>query len=221
MNPSEKELEILENIYNSTEKVRQRDLAHIAGLSLGMTNSILKRLAKKGLITIKKVNNRNIQYAVSPVGMEEIAKRSYRYFRRTIKNVAYYKESIESIISQVAEEGYEQVVLIGGSDLDFIVEHLCGKYGIGYTQRKMRTDNPNWYFLYSENQTPSVLSHHDSGDGGNQRGRGSERGNKQHHGGDGGGAGGAGVDSARMINGVQAGDGEENAAYLMDIVVGK
>jgi len=33
------------------------------GLSLGMTNAILKRLAAKGWITVRKVNNRNIRYA--------------------------------------------------------------------------------------------------------------------------------------------------------------
>jgi DNA-binding MarR family transcriptional regulator len=151
MSSSEKEIEILENIYNSPEKIRQRDLAHIVGLSLGMTNAILKRLAKKGLITISKVNNRNIQYAVSPEGMEEIARRSYRYFKRTIKNIAYYKESIETLIAEVARNGYEAVAMVGPSDLDFIVEHLCFKYGLEFKRRKEKHEHPDWFFLYSEN----------------------------------------------------------------------
>ena len=156
MPSSEKEIEILENIYNSPEKIRQRDLAHIVGLSLGMTNAILKRLAKKGLITISKVNNRNIQYAVSPEGMEEIARRSYRYFKRTIKNIAYYKESIEALISDVAQSGYEAVAMVGPSDLDFIVEHLCFKYGLEFKRRKEKHDHPDWFFLYSENLSRAV-----------------------------------------------------------------
>ena len=48
VNHEDKELEILENIYHSSSSVRQRDLAEIVGLSLGMTNAILKRLVKKG-----------------------------------------------------------------------------------------------------------------------------------------------------------------------------
>jgi len=36
------------------------------GLSLAMTNAILRRLVKKGWLKIKKVNNRNMQYIVSP-----------------------------------------------------------------------------------------------------------------------------------------------------------
>lgn len=190
MPSSEKEIEILENIYNSPEKIRQRDLAHIVGLSLGMTNAILKRLAKKGLITISKVNNRNIQYAVSPEGMEEIARRSYRYFKRTIKNIAYYKESIEALISDVAQGGYEAVAMVGPSDLDFIVEHLCFKYGLEFKRRKEKHDHPDWFFLYSENLSRAVEGSSDDPEDIE-----------------------AGTDDARD-------DPVENAAWLIDIVVG-
>ena len=92
----EKELTILENIYNQPGELRQRDLARIAGLSLGMTNAILKRLAVKGLLTIKRINNRNIHYIVTPSGIELITSKSYQYFKRTIKNVVYYKENLVS-----------------------------------------------------------------------------------------------------------------------------
>lgn len=81
MSPLETEIDILETISQGRRNVNQRDLARIIGLSLGMTDSILKRLVKKGWLKIKKVNNRNIQYIVSPKGMEKIARRSYRYFR--------------------------------------------------------------------------------------------------------------------------------------------
>ncbi len=43
-----------------------------------MTNAILKRLAAKGFITMRRVNSRNIQYAVTPEGVDAIARRSYR-----------------------------------------------------------------------------------------------------------------------------------------------
>ncbi len=49
-NSHEHEITILENIHNQQDVVRQRDLAEIAGLSLGMTNSILKRLASLNVL---------------------------------------------------------------------------------------------------------------------------------------------------------------------------
>jgi len=121
---------ILENIYNSPvdhPSLRQRDLAQIAGASLGMTNSILKRLAQKGLITIKKLNSRNIQYAITIEGINEIILRSYRYFKRTIKNVVFFKEILEDLVSRAKHNNINTVILVGQSDLDFIVEHACRK----------------------------------------------------------------------------------------------
>ena len=77
---NEKELEILTNINeNSSTPLNQRELAIKSGMSLGMTNAVLKRLVQKGQLMIRKVNNRNIRYVVTPAGMEEISRRSYRY----------------------------------------------------------------------------------------------------------------------------------------------
>ena len=76
----------LEHIHKRAQEVHQRDLAQIVGLSLGMTNAILKRLAGKGWITIRTVNNRNIRYAVTSADIDQITRRSVRYFKRTIKN---------------------------------------------------------------------------------------------------------------------------------------
>ena len=151
----EKEIEILERISRSKSTIRQRDLARIICLSLGMTNSILKRLTNKGLLQIKKVNNRNIQYMVSPAGMEAIARRSYRYFKRTLKNVVAYKEAMDDLVQEIKQKGCRRLVLIGKSDLDFIVEHFCDKYRIEYQNvRGFSTDPPGEdgdFLLYSEN----------------------------------------------------------------------
>ena len=132
---TDKEIEILEQISERVERaeqVHQRDLARIIGMSLGMTNAILKRLSHKGYLTIRKVNNRNIAYAVTPAGVEAVARRSYRYLRRTVKNIVFYKEAIESFIIQIKRDGYRTVELVGESDLSFIVEHIAGKYGLQF-----------------------------------------------------------------------------------------
>jgi DNA-binding MarR family transcriptional regulator len=131
------ELDVLEHLARA-KNVRQRDLARIIGMSLGMTNAILKRLAHKGLITIRKVNNRNIMYAVSPDGMEEIARRSYRYLKRTIKNVVVYRETIDSLVRLIADQGFSEVELVEQSDLDFIVEHACEIQGVVYRRARVK-----------------------------------------------------------------------------------
>ncbi len=127
----DKELIILEQIQNNPH-VNQRDLATVAQASLGMTNAILKRFAAKGLITIKKVNNRNIRYALTAEGMEEINQRAWSYFKRTIKNVVDYQDAIMEVVKQAKAEGFEYIALHGESDFEFIIEHACYKQSISY-----------------------------------------------------------------------------------------
>ncbi len=130
------EFTILERIYRtgrgSAAAVRQRDLAHVAGVSLGMANSIVKRLALKGWVVVRRVNSRNVQYAVSPSGVREIARRSYRFIRRTIRDIAYYKEGLDRFCFEIRREGYATVVLEGASELDFILEHVCKQNGLEF-----------------------------------------------------------------------------------------
>ncbi len=151
----ERDLDILEAIHNRRH-VKQRDLAHILGISVGMTNAIIRRLAQKGLLTIRKVNNRNIRYAVSPDGMEALAKRSVRYLKRTIRNVVDSKQAVEELATAVKRLGYHEIVLVGPSALDFVVEHVCRKYGLEYrrisaSQVEVDTAPEETYLLFGEN----------------------------------------------------------------------
>lgn len=133
--PLDTEFLILENIYTSLGRdtpLRQRDLALIAGTSLGMTNSILKRLVQKGWISVKKLNRRNIQYAVTIDGINELLRRSYRYFKRTIRNIMVYKDAIDRVVGLAKRKNYAAVLLVGVSDLEFIIEHSCQIHGISF-----------------------------------------------------------------------------------------
>jgi DNA-binding MarR family transcriptional regulator len=152
----DREIDILENIAKGN-RLRQRDLSRLIGFSLGMTNVIVKRLVQKGWLKVKKVNNRNIQYIVSPAGMEQIARRSYRYVKRTVKNVALYKEATKRFVGRVAAGGYGGIVLVGPSDLDFLVEHFCAKNRLAFRaalsaeEASDRADN--FFVLFSESYT--------------------------------------------------------------------
>jgi DNA-binding MarR family transcriptional regulator len=130
---------ILENIYSSSaqdEPLRQRNLARIAGISLGMTNTILKRLAKKGFISVRKLNSRNIHYLVTLEGINEIINRGYRYFKRTIKNVVYYKDRIDEVVLAAQKRNANRALLVGQSDLEFILEHSCMRHGMVFEKNQ-------------------------------------------------------------------------------------
>lgn len=156
MKNPENELKILELISQGKVDISQRDISRIIGMSLGMTNSILKRFAEKGLITIKKVNNRNIHYALTSEGLDEIGQRSLKYFKRTIKNVVIYRDAINEIIVKAMEDGFSRIVLIGKSDLDFIVEHECYKLDVPFEVSEViieiiiKDEEKKPYYFYAE-----------------------------------------------------------------------
>jgi len=157
MESTQAELLILQSISSNKQALRQRDLARIVGLSLGMTNAILKRLARKGWLSIRKINNRNISYLMTPAGLEKVAQRSYRYLRRTIGNIVRYREAIEILLDEAIARGARGVVLLGVSDLEISVEHLCQKRGIPY-QWKSRADGgevpQRWFVIHAEGKAP-------------------------------------------------------------------
>ena len=150
MYTSDKEAIILEHIYYN-DSLKQRELADKAGISLGMTNAILRRLIEKGWLMTKRLNSRNISYVVSPAGIEEIFKRGYRYFKRTIDDVIFYKEGIEQLVAEAVEAGYKTIALVGKSDLDFIVEYACDKAVIVLLRVNNDREIPqNIFSIYSE-----------------------------------------------------------------------
>lgn len=127
------ELAILESIYSSqrrSQDVTQRDLAAAAGLSLGMTNALLRRFSDKGWVLLKRLNSRNIQYALTPEGVNEIAHRTYRYFRRTARAAGLYRDMIEAFVMRKKRDGVTRIVLAGASDIDFLIEYACERHGL-------------------------------------------------------------------------------------------
>jgi DNA-binding MarR family transcriptional regulator len=133
VSPEDAELVILEQIYSSQKRSRgvtQRDLALAAGLSLGMTNALLKKFSDKGWLLLKRLNTRNIQYALTPEGVNEIAHRTYRYFKRTARAAGLYRDMIEEFVMRKKREGATRLVLAGLSDIDFLIEYACERHGL-------------------------------------------------------------------------------------------
>ena len=161
---AERDLDVLVAIQTSPKRVRQREIARALGMSLGMTNAIVRRLTQKGLLKIQRLNARNIQYVVSPQGVDVIARRSYRYLRRTLGNVVRYKDQVEQVLWEAQQQGFQKVAVVGASDLEFIVEHFARRIGLALARREQIGEETDTLWLLSEaqewplaadNETPS------------------------------------------------------------------
>jgi DNA-binding MarR family transcriptional regulator len=162
------EIAILESIRSSREQrpVRQRDLARIVGISLGMTNVILRKLAQKGWVTFRRINSRHIQYAITPAGMDAIARRSYRYLKRVVRNVVRYKEILKEFLASVKCDGYRGITLVGKSDFDFILEHLCLQQELTFSQAETPSAEAGMFVIYAEDERVAAILPRKAGRGG-------------------------------------------------------
>ena len=124
----ETDLSILSTINETLSEnpdARQREIASRTSLSLGMTNAVLRRFAEKGWIMMRRISTRNIRYVLTPAGMNELARRSARYMRRTFSNIRDCYDSVEEHIRQAKKDGYTSVILYGESDISFLIDYAC------------------------------------------------------------------------------------------------
>ena len=118
---SERELRIIEEI-SRDKNLTQRKISHRLGLSLGMTNLILKRLVNKGYVKVKGLNRRKVQYILTPTGFAEKTKKSYRYFLKTIYSLQEMKKKIQHLVLMEYEKEETHFVILGDGELADIVE---------------------------------------------------------------------------------------------------
>jgi DNA-binding MarR family transcriptional regulator len=133
MNKIDTELSLLESIAAAdigSASLTQRNIAQSAGLSLGMTNALVKRLADRGWLKLTRISTRTIRYALTPEGVAEIARRTAGYFRRSAKNAELYRERLEIFVLSELRKGISTLVLVGSSELDFLLEYVCERHGL-------------------------------------------------------------------------------------------
>lgn len=112
----------------------QRTLSMKLGVSLGMTNLLLKRLIRQGYVKVSQLDRRKVRYILTPKGFAEKTKKSYRY---TLKNIAMLQEmskAIRDVIIDEVNKGNKRFFLSGNGELGFLSEiALRGMQASGVT----------------------------------------------------------------------------------------
>jgi DNA-binding MarR family transcriptional regulator len=106
-------LEEIENDYNSS----QRDLARKLNISLGLVNSFMKRLAKKGYVKITTIPRNRVKYILTPQGFAEKSRLTYEFIQYSFR---FYKKALsdlEQMIDDFEQTGVKRVAFCGANDL--------------------------------------------------------------------------------------------------------
>lgn len=109
-------LEILQAI-DERENVTQRHLSERLGVALGLTNSYLKRCARKGYIKIQQAPANRYLYYLTPKGFAEKSRLTAQYLTASFGFYRKASNSINSIFIECREKKYNRVMLCGISEL--------------------------------------------------------------------------------------------------------
>lgn len=127
---TEKEFAVIREISNNHQP-NQRIIAKRVGISLGLTNLIIKRLIKKGYIKIKEVPPRTIQYILTPKGFAEKTIKTYRYTLQTIKTLEAIKTGIQEIVENAYGKGGRDFLILGNGELVSLTEIVFKNLNFG------------------------------------------------------------------------------------------
>ena len=110
----------------------QREIAARQGISLGMTNAWLGKLADKGWILMHKINRKTVRYALTAEGMSQIASSTANYMRKTFALMKEYGDIIEENVKLLKNNDCCKIVLVGKSNIDFLLEYACHRNNVEF-----------------------------------------------------------------------------------------
>ncbi|MBU1076185.1 MAG: winged helix-turn-helix transcriptional regulator [Spirochaetes bacterium] len=108
------------DILNEDNRLTQRHIAKKAGISLGLTNIIIRRLVKKGFVKIKNMDKKRILYHLTPKALIEKSYRTYHYFERTVKDIVKIRDKIQSEIMKKYSSDLNSLVILGDNEISEI-----------------------------------------------------------------------------------------------------
>lgn len=133
----DKDFELLSFVVEKNSKntsFSQREMAVALKISLGMTNNILKKTIKKGFLVASKLDGKKLSYILTPSGAKHLYSKSLNYIKNISKNAYQFKDFIFKETKKIKKAKYKEIVLIGNSSLDFIIEYCAIKNNLKYEQ---------------------------------------------------------------------------------------
>jgi len=117
MNPIDlRTLKILEKVDNDGTP-SQRDLARDLNISLGLVNSFIKRLAKKGYFKIGHLPKNRVRYILTPRGVAEKSRLTYEYIQYSFKFYKDARQKLRELYAELETQGVRRIVFFGAGDL--------------------------------------------------------------------------------------------------------
>lgn len=103
------ETTVLEALASVDVAWTQRKLAHQTGYSIGLINTILKKLSKTGYIKIASIDRRRLQYLLTPQGLATASRIACSYILRTFRDYQQIYLQISNFFQVLSAQGRQDL----------------------------------------------------------------------------------------------------------------
>jgi DNA-binding MarR family transcriptional regulator len=138
----------------------QRELANSCGLSLGKTNSVLRKLLNEGLVKTSDAREDNKKsrkcYVLTTKGIETKAALSGFFIKRRMKEFEDFRKRLLENLLTLQNEGLTSVLVLGSQSVGKLLAHIAR--GENLDIRIVGTVNdPNIFDLFARESYDSIL----------------------------------------------------------------
>ena len=106
-------------------KVSQRSDSKELGIALGLTNSLIRRLVKKGCVKVVNVKPNRVRYLITPAGIAEKVRLTRSYLDNTVRLYTETRDRIRERLTTLSNEcpgvpglnGGKRIVFCGAGDV--------------------------------------------------------------------------------------------------------
>lgn len=111
-----KTLQLLEAIAEEGPK-SQRELSDTLEISLGLVNSFIKRLVRKGYCKVTTIPKNRVKYILTPAGAVEKTRLTYEYITISYQYFKTAKNRLQKLYTDLENEGATRIVFYGTGEL--------------------------------------------------------------------------------------------------------
>ncbi|MDX6769767.1 MAG: winged helix-turn-helix transcriptional regulator [Elusimicrobiota bacterium] len=126
---AEKEFLLIQEISRNPEAT-QRHLSESLGLSLGTTNLLIRRLARKGLLKVTQLDWKRTRYLLTLEGALEKSRKAYHYTVYTLRIFRQLQENIAAVLDREYASGRRDFVFVADHELLELLRETAEGHGL-------------------------------------------------------------------------------------------
>ena len=135
-------LQILDEL-SKNDSLTQRDLSSSLGIALGLVNSYIKNLIKKGYITVKAIPSKRYAYYLTPKGLTEKTRLTYHLLHDYTRIYREAKNNFKQLFKEMSVKGSRKVVFAGSdevAEIAYITLHETTLELVGIVDSEIKMD---------------------------------------------------------------------------------